>query len=380
MAQSPKRLRVQTWTSLLDYVLHHNLDTLCDFLTPFEVGVVSQACSTYFRLLDTCRFNKAKKWAIAHCTDNIDDRLLILSWWFRQKHDGHFTSEQFDELAKSLVNEVEVDRYYIEEISYKLDRNFVDIRYPWLPWNNKATENTLSFILRHRFPSSLVASSKHWKWLSKFRIADLMILGYASQDFIQCDLRNDGNLLSSISCNVSELNWKMLVNDKILGNRHYQPWTFSPDRTLGNRGLQPWNFSPDITSILFNELPSKTLAECFFQEDLHETYVDYRTCIYDQTDLTNFGITCDEFARSLKWAKYIPPYTIWKWLIEEGHVSSRSLAKIPDLFIKPGFPCVIETMKLLFTRGLLNRVFDDNKLNPEYEILRDRIRQASLLQ
>jgi hypothetical protein len=363
MAQSPKRLRVQTWTSILDYVLHQNPDTLCDFLTPFEVGVVSQTCSTYFRLLDTCRFNKAKNWAIAHCTDKIDDRLLILSWWFRQKHDGHFTSEQFDELAKSLVNEVEVDRYYIEEISYKLDRNFVDIRHPWLPWDAGATKTTLSRILRYRFPASLVTSSKRWGWLSEFRISDLMILGYAPQDFIQCDLRKSRHLISSISCDVSELNWKVLVNDKKLGNRHY-----------------PWGFSPDILSILINGLPSKNLAECFFHEDLQEAYVEYRTSIYDQNDLTNLGITSDNFARNLKWAKCIPPYTTWKWLIEEGRVSWRSLAKIPDLFIKPGFPCVIETMKLLFTRGLLNRVFDDNKLNPKYEELRDRIRQASLLQ
>lgn len=361
MAQSPKRLRVQTWTSLLDYVLHHNLDTLCDFLTPFDVGVLSQTCSTYFRLLDTCRFNKAKNWAIAHCTDKIDDRLLILSWWFRQKHDGHFTSEQFDELAKSLVDVYEVDGYHIEEISYKLDRNFVDIRHPWLPWDNKATENTLSFILRHRFPSSLVASSKHWNWLSEFCISDLMILGYASQDFIQCDLRNEGNLPSSISCNVSELNWKMLVNYKKLGEEF------------------DWDFSPAIVSILINELPSKTLSECFVLEDLNDYYVQYRTRIYDQTDLMNLGIPSDEFVCNLRWAKYIPPYTIWKWFIEEGRVSSRWLAQIPTLFIKPGFPCVIETMKLLSSHGLLEQVIDDNISDPRFDILRDRLQQAHLL-
>lgn len=365
MAQSPKRLRVQTWTSLLDYVLHHNLDTLCDFLTPFDVGVLSQTCSTYFRLLDTCRFNKAKKWAIAHCTDKIDDRLLILSWWFRQKHDGHFTSEQFDELAKSLVDVYEVDGYHIEEISYKLDRNFVDIRHPWLPWDNKATENTLSFILRHRFPSSLVTSSKHWGWLSQFRISDLMILGYTTHDFIQCDLRNEGNIVSSISCDMAELNWRIIANANIYDFTHYH---------------RACHFSPDILSILINGLSSETLSECFIHEDLRSIYVEYRTCVYARTDLKNLGITSREFAYSLEWAKYIPPYTIWKQLIENGHVSKDSLAKIPHLFIKPGFPCVIETMKLLFTRGLLDRVFDDNKLNPEYEILRDRIRQASLLQ
>lgn len=364
MSQSSKRLRIQTWTSCLEYLLDHNVDSLCDFLTTFELGILSQTCLTYFHQLDTQRFTRAKIWATSHSKDSINTRLLVLSLWFRQKYDGHFTIPQFESLARILVSDSEVNAFGIQEISYSTGI-IMKTDTPWLPWYKPPTKKTLAFIRKHRFPPSLFNSSNNWTWLSKFRVGDLFLLGYTNNDFIQCDLRPYGKLESVIECDISELNWQTIVT--------------LPKKLKSHVGIE---ISSTIVSKLINELESDSVSGVLFTQYGCWLYLCHRVRPYTPQDLVNIGATCDCVLKSLKVCQYIPPLAIWKWLIEGVHLKEikRAIFDARDIFTGKGFPCIIDTMKLLFVGGFLNKVLDTVQNDPKYDIMRDRIKQASLLQ
>jgi hypothetical protein len=320
---------------------------------------------TYFRQLDTQRFTRAKIWATSHSKDSINTRLLVLSLWFRQKYDGHFTIPQFESLARILVSESEVNLNGIQEISYNtgiIEKS----KTPWLPWYKIPTRDTLAFIRKQRFPPILFNSSKNWKWLSKFNLGDLFLLGYTNIDFIQCDLiLSCRNLRSDVDCDISELNWQMV-----------EPLS----KKLKSRVL--YTISPSIESKLINELESNIISRIFIIPSTFYRYLCHRVRPYTPHDLVTIGATCDDVLESLTACQYIPPLTVWKWIIEETCLKEikRAIFVARDIFTRKGFPCVIDTMKLLFVGGFLNKVLDTVQNDPEYDIMRDRIKQASLLQ